>query len=279
MSTIKAGAEWGSHSKVAAAKRWERPSAEMGRGVTEALLESAAAQPGITALDVASGTGAPALPLARQVAPSGRVMGLDIALEPLLIASARARERGLANVFFLRADVHKLPFASSSFDLLTSRLGVMFFSDLRQALREMHRVLKPQGRVVLLTWGAMDQPYFTSTIGVVLRQLHGLEVPAPARAMFQMGEKGRLSLLLAEAGFSRAAEDLRIVPWIWTESAEELWAYFQAVTVPFRPLLERIPPEKRATIDEQVRAELERYSAGGQVRMSAQVMIATGVKA
>src|SRR5574340_1227635 len=175
--------EWGSRAKTEAAQRWERPSAYMGQGVTEALLEAAAARPGMEVLDVASGTGAPALQLARQVGPKGRVTASDFAREPLAIAAQRAEERGLVNVVFERADVQDLPFPDQSFELVTCRFGVMFFPDLARALREMRRVLRPGGRVALLAWGPMEQPYFTCTIGGALKHLRGVEVPEPARAM------------------------------------------------------------------------------------------------
>lgn len=272
----KPGGEWGSQAKVAAAKRWERPSAEMGRGVTQALLEATAAQPGMVVLDVASGTGAPALNLAREVGPKGRVVATDIAHEPLTIAAERARERGLANVFLARADVHHLPFAPRSFDRVTCRLGVMFFTDLPRALGEIHRVLKPGGRVALLAWGPMAQPYFTTTIGVVLRHLPGVEVPDSARAIFKFGEAGTLSAALAAAGFRPVSEHLRAVPWVWTDTVEELWAYFQAVTVPFKTLVENIPEAKRDIIDRAVCGELRPYYDGRQVNLTAQVVVATG---
>src|SRR5512142_1695072 len=130
MSEQSAGTNWGSERRIAAAARWERPSAELGRGVTDALVEIAAAQPGMHVLDVACGTGAPALQLARRVGPAGRVVAIDIAAEPLKVAAARASERGLTNVRFESADVHQLPFADADFDLVTSRFGVMFFADL-----------------------------------------------------------------------------------------------------------------------------------------------------
>jgi SAM-dependent methyltransferase len=279
MSSSKVEAEeWGSRAKAEAAQRWERPSAYMGRGVTEALLEAAAARSGMEVLDVASGTGAPALHLARQVGPKGRVTATDIAREPLAIAAQRAEERGLVNIVFERTDVQELAFPEQSFDLVTCRFGVMFFPDLARALREMRRVLRPGGRVALLAWGPMEQPYFTSTIGVALKHLPGVEVPAPARAMFKFGDGRTLSAALAAAGFQQAGETMRSVPWVWTDSVEELWAYFQVVTVPFKPLLEKVPAAEREAVGREVCAELARYWDGKQVKLTAQVVVATGAR-
>ena len=78
--------DWSAHARMSAAQRWERASAAMGRGVTDALVEFAAPQPGERVLDVASGTGAPSLQVARRVGPRGTVVATDISAEPLKIA-------------------------------------------------------------------------------------------------------------------------------------------------------------------------------------------------
>src|ERR1041385_1691174 len=144
-----AEANWAEHARMQAAKQWERASAEMGKNVTDALVEYANPQPGEHVLDVACGTGAPSLKVARRVGPSGNVVATDLSDEPLKIAAERARERRLNNIRFERADVHQLPYPDSFFDLITCRFGAMFFKDLPQALSEMKRVLKPGGRVAL----------------------------------------------------------------------------------------------------------------------------------
>src|ERR1051325_3446535 len=127
---------WATHARMEASQRWERASAEMGKGVTDALVEYADPKPGERVLDIACGTGAPSLKVARRVGLSGSVIATDLSEEPLKIAEARAKERGLANIRFERADVHELPYGDGECDLITCRFGVMFFSDLLKALRE-----------------------------------------------------------------------------------------------------------------------------------------------
>jgi ubiquinone/menaquinone biosynthesis C-methylase UbiE len=277
MAEAPAGSNWGNDARTAAAQRWEHASAEMGRAVTEALVEAADPRPGMRALDVACGTGAPALQVARRVTPRGWVNAIDIASEPLAIAALRARERGLSNVRFERADAHQLPFAEGEFDLVTSRFGVMFFSDPGRALGEMGRVLRPGGRAAIAAWGPFEQPYFEATAKVVMRYT-GLPLPPPAARMFQFGAPGSLSRALTSAGFRQAGEELRLVPWVWPDTPEELWAYFRAVTVPFRPLLEAIPAEQRAAVDGAVYAALERHRDGPRVNLTAEIVIATAIK-
>jgi ubiquinone/menaquinone biosynthesis C-methylase UbiE len=256
-----------------AAARWERPSAEMGKHVTDALVEYANPQPGERVLDIACGTGAPSLKIARRVGASGSVLATDLSGEPLKIAAERARERGLTNIQFQQADVHVLALPADQFDLVTCRFGVMFFADLPRALAEMKRVLRPGGRVAFAAWGSFDQPYFQSTVQVVLRHTAG-KVPPGAAAMFKFGRKDALAGALRNAGFADARDEIRSLPWVWNESTGELWAYFRAVTVPFRPVLELATPE----MEREILAELARYSDGQKVNLTAEIVLAGGRK-
>ncbi len=269
--------DWVTHARMNNAVRWERPSADMGRGATEAIVALAQPRPGMIVLDVASGTGAPALQIARAVAPNGHVTATDLKPEPLKIAADRARERNLTNLTFEVADVHRLPFPDASFDLVTSRLAVMFFSDLPRALAEMRRVLKPGGRIAILAWGPLDQPYFESTGKIVMRHI-GAALPPAAQQIVKFGEPGTLASALTAAGFSEVNERLQTVPWVWTSSIEDLWEYFQAATVPFRPLFDQIRPEQLEPIKRDVYAAFARFWDGEKVNMTADFVLASAVR-
>lgn len=268
-------ANWAEHARMQAAARWERPSAEMGKEVTDALVGYANPQPGERVLDIACGTGAPSLKVARKVGPDGIVFATDINEEPVKIAAARAKERGLENMRFERADVHSLPYSDSGFDLVTCRFGVMFFTDLPRALGEIRRVLKPGGRVAFAAWGSFEQPYFQSTVQIVMRHT-GVTMPPGAASMFRFGQQGRLAGALSDAGFAGVQDEVRTVPWVWPDSAEELWAYFQAVTSPFRSVLDQV--KGRGDIDRDVLSALEAYRDGDKVRLTAEIVLAGGRK-
>jgi demethylmenaquinone methyltransferase / 2-methoxy-6-polyprenyl-1,4-benzoquinol methylase len=119
--------------------QWRRRAADL-----------AALSPGERALDVASGTGDLALELALRVAPGGEVVGTDFSERMLELARAKAGDRGLAGVRFSWANALELPFADGEFDAATVGFGARNFTDLEQGLREMARVVRPGGRVVVL---------------------------------------------------------------------------------------------------------------------------------
>lgn len=270
--------DWNSFGRAQASQKWRRQSAAMGSDMTRAIIEAARVTPGMHVLDIACGTGEPAISLASLLAGSGEVVGVDLSPAPLMIAQQRATQRGLANTRFQQADVHDLPFPDNSFDCITSRLGVMFFSDLPRALKEMHRVLKPGGRATLLVWGPMEQPYFDTTIGTVLRMLPGAVVPESGRKMFALGRHGLLAQALRESGFSSAEERLVTVPWTWPGTPEEVWEYFQDVSVPFAPLLQSVPAEQSREISAEVLRSMSRYYDGASIKFTATVNITVAAK-
>jgi demethylmenaquinone methyltransferase/2-methoxy-6-polyprenyl-1,4-benzoquinol methylase len=115
--------------------------------------ELAGVGPGDRVLDVASGTGDLAFELARRVSPGGEVVGCDFSDAMLTRARAKAvRRAGGAAVVprFERADALELPYEDASFDAATVGFGARNFSDLGLGLREMARVVRTGGRVVVL---------------------------------------------------------------------------------------------------------------------------------
>jgi demethylmenaquinone methyltransferase / 2-methoxy-6-polyprenyl-1,4-benzoquinol methylase len=107
----------------------------------------AAVGPGSRVLDVATGTGDLAIELAERVAPDGEVVAVDFAQRMLELAREKAGSRPIR---FELANALALPFADGEFDAATVGFGARNFSDLEQGLREIVRVVRPGGRVVVL---------------------------------------------------------------------------------------------------------------------------------
>ncbi|ABF40624.1 demethylmenaquinone methyltransferase [Candidatus Koribacter versatilis Ellin345] len=250
----------------------------MGRPMTEAIVAAADIRPGLRVLDVASGTGEPAISIATALNATGRVIATDISSEPLTIGEQRAHERGLTNIEFQHADVHDLPFPDNSFDLVTSRLGAMFFADINQALREIHRVLTIGGRATLLAWGPMDQGYFSTTVGTIVKIVPDLRVPDSGKKMFKFGEPETLAKALRTSGFGHVEEAQEEVPWNWPGTPDDLWSYFQDVTAPFKPLFQSVPEASRKEVDQAVLSELHKRYDGEFVRFNAKIVLASAIK-
>ena len=114
----------------------------------QAALEAATLAPGTEVLDVAAGSGNPAIPAAQAGA---RVTALDLAPSLLEIGRRRAREAGV-DVDFVEGDAEALPFDDESFDVALSVVGVQFAPRHKLTARELARVVRPGGRIVLCSW-------------------------------------------------------------------------------------------------------------------------------
>jgi SAM-dependent methyltransferase len=115
----------------------------------QTLRNILAPAPGERVLEVGPGTGYYSLDVARQLAPDGRLDVLDLQQPMLDELMRRAAMVGTANVFATQGDARDLPFPAATFDatFLVATLGEI--PDRDQALRELHRVLKPGGRLVV----------------------------------------------------------------------------------------------------------------------------------
>ena len=101
-----------------------------------------------TILDVATGTGIVALDLARRTLHKGEVIGLDASRSMLKKAMEKAKATAFHNVQFILGDAHNLPFISNAFDLIILWQIMEYLRDPWQAMKEIHRVLKPRGVII-----------------------------------------------------------------------------------------------------------------------------------
>ncbi len=272
--------EWTGERTVAAWRKWHAQIAAFTRGATEAILEAAHLRPGICVLDLACGVGDPALSIAAEVAPSGRVTATDLGPGMMSLAEELARKKGLANIEFREANAESLPFADASFDVLSCRFGIMFFPDLAKALRECLRVLKPGGRAAFVAWGKKEQPFFSTTAGIILKRV---PVPPPppdpdGPSLFMFGERDRLRRALESAGFANVHEEDRIIPGRWSGSVEEYWEQFTEVAAPFRPLLDQLTTEQRAQARDESLLAVKKFWDGREINLPLEIVIGSGIR-
>jgi demethylmenaquinone methyltransferase / 2-methoxy-6-polyprenyl-1,4-benzoquinol methylase len=107
-------------------------------------------QPGDAALDACCGTGDLAIELAARVGPEGTVVGCDFSEPMLELARRKAGDRELSQVRFEWADALELPYPDGAFDAVTVGFGARNLANLDGGLRELARVLRPGGRLVIL---------------------------------------------------------------------------------------------------------------------------------
>jgi len=269
---------WSSRERLSAGRKWRAQAEILGRGMTAALADIARIEPGMRVLDLASGEGDPALTLASMAGRHGSITATDISPGPLQTAAARAREAGLGNISFQVADAQRLPFGDAVFDRVTCRCGLMFFAEPVAAMREAWRVLKAGGRLALIVWGSIQQPYFQVFIAPLVRRVPGPALAADGPNPFKFAEEGKVSSVLRQAGFRDVREEARIVERIWPASPEEAWQYFRDHAAPFRPLIERVPADEWEHVSREVFASFAAFRVAGGYDFRAQIVLAEANK-
>ena len=209
-----ANAEMRRYWNEVAGPRWvQRQAMQEARNVEmlAMLLAAAAPAPGECVLDIGFGTGVTTVPFAEAVGPTGHVTGVDISGPMLEAAQRRIAEHGLGNVELLLADAQVHPFPAGSFDLVTSRLGVMFFADPTAAFRNLLGALKPGGRLVMAVWAPVaENTHWKIPFEIAVRHL-GPPAPQPPHAPgpHAFGDRDYLRGILEAAGFAAVSIESR----------------------------------------------------------------------
>jgi demethylmenaquinone methyltransferase/2-methoxy-6-polyprenyl-1,4-benzoquinol methylase len=127
-------------------------------------VELARVGPGSRVLDIATGTGDLAIALARQVSPGGEVIGSDFS--EAMLERARRKNQCPQSLRLEWGDALDLSYPDASFDAATVGFGARNFADLARGLREMRRVVRPGGRVVVLEFTTPTRPPLSIFYGV-----------------------------------------------------------------------------------------------------------------
>lgn len=174
------------------------------RRASRTLMAAAEVKSGDRVLDVGSGPGSFARLLAAAVGRSGSVTGLDAA--PEMVEYALRRARGLDNCSFQAGGAEALPFPDGSFDVVVSSLVLHHLPDDSRlaAVREMKRVLRPQGRLLLADF-SIPRRGFWHVVGAITGH---------SRAQASMMRRtSPLEPLVAEAGLA-GLESGDVPPWL-----------------------------------------------------------------
>ncbi|SOE98249.1 ubiE/COQ5 methyltransferase family protein [Burkholderia sp. OK233] len=131
------------------------------------LLDEAKLVEAQAIVDVATGSGTVARLAAPTLGPKGRIVATDIACTMLDIARAKPSLTGAAPIEYIESPAAPLAASTGEFDVVFCQRGLQFFPDRLSALREMRRVLKPDGRVVSAVWASIERnPIFAAMDGL-----------------------------------------------------------------------------------------------------------------
>jgi SAM-dependent methyltransferase len=260
--------------KEAQREQWDRSAAGWdGNGpwvrswlgmATEAMLDMAGVRSGCRVLDVAAGAGDQTLDIAQRVGPAGRVLATDLSPKMLALARKNAEAAGCRNVQTQVADGESLPVQPGEFDSAVSRLGLMFFPDPLQGLREMHRALVPDGRACTMVFSGPDRnPCVVLLMSIALKHA-GLAPRDPFQSggLLSLGKPGLADRLFVAAGFRDVATTTIDAPFR-LPSARHYLDFVRTSASPIQQILGRLSPAAAEEAWHEMEERLSVFSTPG----------------
>ncbi|MFQ5507787.1 MAG: class I SAM-dependent methyltransferase [Leptospirillia bacterium] len=244
--------------------------------VTDHLLDGLQADNPRRILDMACGTGEPALTLAMRY-PDASITLVDAAAGMVNVARKKAETAGLENLRFGVMPAESLQFPDAAFDRVVCRFGVMLFTDPVAGLGEMWRVLTPGGRFALSVWGGPDEvPALTITVNAL-----NLHLPEDTRSQIvnqvtSLGPEGVLDGTLQSAGFGDFEISRHILPYTFPDF-DAYWDLVQASEI-LKAQFDALTPDQHDQVRDEVARIAGAYQSDGHLVLPQVYLVASGHK-
>ena len=230
-------------------------------GVSTALLDKAGVKAGHHVLDVACGTGEPAIPAAQRVGPAGKVFATDLVAGMVAFAKEKALALKLTNIEFVVGDGELLDLPSTAFDAATMRWGLMFMPEPVACLQRIHGALKPGASFATATWAAPEKNPWASVPLAEMKRYMELPAPVPGQTgIFAFSDPERLKNSMIAAGFRDVIVESLDVLWGSSASGKDYFGEVIEMAGPLASLYGKLPDDKKRAYADDVAAEAERQS-------------------
>lgn len=228
------------------------------------LLERAALRPGEAVLDIATGPGTVARIAAEEVGPRGRVVGADFSEAMIAIARTKPPTAGSATNEYVVSPAAPLEVETGAFDAVTCQQGLQFFPDRPASIREMHRALKPSGRVAAAVWREISfQPAFAA-LDAALRECLPAGQAEPYGLPFRWPKAEDLADAFRREGFTGVAVAEVRYPVHFEGGITQVISTLAAS--PVAGMIAELDAQTRARLWEAAERRLKPFVMDGQVR-------------
>lgn len=230
---------------------------------TQAMLGMAGIKAGSYVLDVAAGAGDQTLDIAKRVGTAGSVLATDLSPNILLFASERAAQAGYRNVDTRVSDGENLQVEDSIFDAAICRLGLMFFNNPLQGLREMLRAVKPGGGVCSMVFSTPQaNPCVAILMSTALKHA-GLPPRDPYQpgGLLSLGKPGLIDDLFQQAGFRQIATTKVAAPFRLA-AVKDYLDFIKTSAAPIVQILQHLERPKREAAWAEVEEKLSQFETG-----------------
>lgn len=242
----------------------------------DALMDLVDPRPGERVLDLACGTGVVARAAAARVGPEGAVTAVDLNAQ-MLAAGRDGSPPAPAIIEWKQADAADTGLPDGTFDIAVCQQGLQFFPDRPAAVRELHRVLRPGGRVAISVWCDPDSPGYPPFVAAFERHLP--QLPAAVgfvRAIFGLADAGELHDLMTTAGFRDVHVRRETRPVRCASATAWAQAFLGAAPIPG---IAAVSPSVRDRIVKEVAEALQPHVGDGGLSFPVSANVATGRRA
>lgn len=244
-----------------------------------AMLQAARLRSGDRVLDVGCGAGATTVEAARQVGPTGSVVGVDISRPMLKFAAERVAAAGLTNIELVAADAQVHRFGDSEFDAVISRFATMFFADPAAAFANLARSLRPGGRLAIVVPRApQDDPWTATALAAAAPYLGAADVDALNEfGAYVFADGAQLDRVLAGAGFGAVHREALTLPIQLGSDVDDVIGYLLAQPE-VQALMADTPADQVSGAVEALRSAFAPYAGPDGVVMETSCWLVTALR-
>jgi ubiquinone/menaquinone biosynthesis C-methylase UbiE len=262
MEVLTSEKKWDSLSE--ARKKWEHIVNTFLHPISIAMIGKLSLRSDAHVLDVATGMGEPGLTVASSLI-EGHVTGMDISEKMLVIARDNAKVMNIRNFTAVCCEVDVMPFREQSFDAIICRNGMMFFRNMSSSIKEMYRVLKPNGHIAVSTWGLLEKNLWIQIVlktisEVTRRKSYNKHVPG----MFYCMQPGFMTDWFEETDL-RNIEEHEITGIVEFGSFEEHWEYVTTVCATVVEAMSNVDVDAKEEIRLLVREQCKTHLINGKL--------------
>ncbi|MGB5299284.1 MAG: class I SAM-dependent methyltransferase [Thiogranum sp.] len=238
------------------------------------LVNHVKPKPGSKVLDVATGTGAVAVPFAQAIGTKGRVTAVDFSAGMLDRAEANIRKMALDNVDLHEMDAERLDFRSNYFHSVVCSYGLFFLPDMAGALREWVRVLRPGGK---LAFTSFEETAFQPMLDDFVERLqtYGVKLPDGPFGSRRIASLEHCRELLHDAGLVEIAAECEQIGYHLSDEND----WWEVVTsTAMRALFDQLPDDRKEAFRKEHLASVAAHKTGNGLWLDAQTRFASGSK-
>jgi ubiquinone/menaquinone biosynthesis C-methylase UbiE len=227
------------------------------------LLDEVKLKSGEIVLDVATGPGTVARLAASRIGSLGHVFAIDLSKPMLDVARAKPAPTRAARIEYLQSPAAPLPGSSEIFDAVFCHQGMQFFPNRLAALREMRRVLKPNGRAAIAVWAELERNQIFAAYHAALQATVPEELVGLMAAPFSWPDGEALQHLAEEAGFRQVRLVTPTMPMTLEGGVEQAVQAFSAM--PVAPRIAALSEEVQRAFFVRMRDKMAALEIDGKI--------------